>query len=173
MPEPDKRPSHLAWAYCPNCKSAIGQLDAKCPNCGYDFPPPPPPPDPDAITYQFDLRFLFYLMALTAIVCSVCRMLGQDAWLLAGPMFLTGLLIWRTRREPYAAIPGLLIAFLIGALFSSSVDALGTIVGGLMLATMIGCPLNAWLKGFPRSGCLAFLLSLLTFYLAAWLLVRH
>jgi hypothetical protein len=90
MPEPEKRPSHLAWAYCPNCKSAIGQLDAKCRNCGYDFPAPP---DPDAITYQFDLRFLFYLMGLTVIVCSVCRALGHNDRALAGPMFISGLLL--------------------------------------------------------------------------------
>lgn len=28
-------------AYCPKCNGEMGQQDAVCPHCGYDFPPEP------------------------------------------------------------------------------------------------------------------------------------
>jgi hypothetical protein len=170
MPDENHRQPNLAWAYCPRCKAAIGQLDAKCPGCGYDFPSPPSPPDPDAITYQFDIRFLFYLMVLTAAVCSACSMLGHTAWILALPMFISGILIWRTRRVHYAVFPGLSIGFLIGSALTQSNDPLSKIEGGVFVACVFGCPLNAWFKGFPKSGCLAIVLGIVSMVLARLLI---
>jgi hypothetical protein len=30
-------------AVCPKCHGEMGQTQAVCPHCGYDFPPPPEP----------------------------------------------------------------------------------------------------------------------------------
>jgi hypothetical protein len=30
-------------AVCPRCKGTMGQVEAVCPHCGYDFPPPAEP----------------------------------------------------------------------------------------------------------------------------------
>ena len=30
-------------AVCPKCNGVMGQTQAVCPHCGYDFPPPPVP----------------------------------------------------------------------------------------------------------------------------------
>ncbi len=169
MGERTEQRSHLLWAFCPKCRSAMGQTDIVCPNCGYNFPPDPPPPDVDAITYQFDIRLLFYLMVLTALIGSACRLLGRGAWLFAGPMFVSGILIWRTRKVRYAALPGLAIGFAVGELLTLSADPLDRVFGGICLATIIGCPINAWLKGFPRSGCLAIVLGIASMFITAWL----
>ena len=147
----------------------MGQTDVVCPNCGYNFPPDPPPSDVDAITYQFDIRLLFYLMALTALIGSTCRLLGRVAFL-AGPMFVSGVLIWRTRKVRYAALPGLALGFVTGAILTLSRDPLDRIEVGIYLATAIGCPINAWLRGFPKSGCLAIVLSIASVFIAAWLI---
>ena len=115
----DERAEHRGnpvWAFCPKCRSTMGQTDIVCPNCGYNFPPDPPPPDVDAVTYQFDIRLLFYLMGLTALIGSTGRLLGRAAWPFAGPMFICGVLIWRMRKVRYAALPGLAVGFAVGRL---------------------------------------------------------
>jgi hypothetical protein len=55
----------------------------------------------------------------------------------------------------YAAFPGLAIGFLVGWVLTLANDPIARIEGGIWIATAIGCPLNAWLMGFPKSGCLA------------------
>jgi hypothetical protein len=109
-------------------------------------------------------------MGLTAFVCATCRLLGNLAWPLAAPMFISGLLIWRTRKVRYAALPGLAIGFVVGATLTLSLDPLVKIGGGIWLATIIGCPLNAWIKGFPKLGCSSLVLAIASMIAAAWLL---
>jgi hypothetical protein len=144
------------WAFCPKCKGVMGQLEAVCPHCGYNFPPDPPPPDYDVLSRQFGIRFLFYLMGLTSFVGSTCSCLGRHSWILAPALFITGLLVWHARKFPYAVLPGLAIGFAIGLALNLAVDPKDKIATGVWIAT-IGCPLNAMFNGFPKSGFLALL----------------
>jgi hypothetical protein len=154
-------------AFCPVCKGTMAPLEAVCPHCGYNFPPEPTLPNSDTISSQFDIRLLFYLMGLTAFVCTVCRLLDHDSWLLVIPMYLCGFLIWRTRKVRYAALPGLTIGFVVGVALTLSRDPIVRIWGGIWIGTTIGCPINAWLKGFPRWGCLTLVLGIGSMWIAA------
>ncbi len=74
--------------------------------------------------FQFDLRFLFLLMGLTAVVCGISKWSGN--WAPAPLIVLIGALFWRTRRAEYAFFPGFglgtAIALTILISFVSEVD---------------------------------------------------
>ncbi len=142
------------WAFCPKCKGVMGQLDAACPHCGYMVPPDPLPPNYDVQSRQFGIRFLFYLMGLTAFACSTCSCL--HCWEFAPALFFTGVLIWHARKVRYAVLPGLAIGFMVGIALNLAVDPKDKIATGVWIAT-IGCPINAICKGFQKSGLIALL----------------
>ncbi len=134
----------------------MGQLHAVCPHCGYTFPPILHPPNYDVLSRQFGIRFLFYLMGLTAFVGSTCSCLGKHSWILAPALFITGLLVWHARKVRYAVLPGLAIGFMVGLALNLAIDPKDKIATGVWIAT-IGCPINAMFKGFPTSGLIALL----------------
>ena len=57
-------------AFCPKCNGAMGLKDAKCPHCGYDFPPPA----------ERSFLPLWAVVAMVALVVVV-NQLGFGLWL--------------------------------------------------------------------------------------------
>ncbi len=135
--------------HCPKCQSEIN--DGICPNCGHDVSSTETAPEEKA-KFQFGLRFLFFLITMTAVVCGISKAL--DNWFAAPLIVVNGLLFWRTRRSKYACLPG----FALGLAFGWLITLYG--MPGyenavrLGFAT-IGAGTNAQLKGYRKSGYVA------------------
>ena len=144
-------------AYCPKCNGEMGQRDAVCPHCRYSFPPLAVTPASIPFRTQFSIRFLFFLIGLTAIVFSICSCLND--WVLVPALFVTGLLIWHARKVSYAVLPGLAIGFAVGLALNLAIDPIDKLGTGVWIAT-IGCPINAICKGFATSGLVALIVGI-------------
>ena len=97
-------------AYCPKCQSETD--DRICPHCGHDVASTETAPE-GKVKFQFGLRFLFFLMTLTAIACAISKAMGIGC---PAPLIVVAaLLFWRTRRAKYACLPGLIVGFAVAA----------------------------------------------------------
>jgi hypothetical protein len=115
--------------------------------------------DPDPPRPQFSIRFLFLLLALTSFACSVCISIKE--WTVAGPIFVTGLLIYHTRNVRYAVIPGVAIGFLYGVVTNRF--PLNAICVGIYLASIFGS-INAMFRGFAPRGFLSLITIIVSMY---------
>jgi hypothetical protein len=116
---------------------------------------------------QFGIASLLFLTALCAIICGVACWLRD--WSVAPLIGIVGLLLWRTRRVPRAALPGFAIGFAVGAvLLNLSTDAAGLVFTGALCGA-VGAGINAAWKGFPGSG-LAALVAAICYWLGLGLI---
>jgi len=141
----------LRLAYCPRCKNEIN--DRICPHCGYDLQVEIA--RRGKFKLQFGLPFLFFLMGLTAVACTISKAI--ESWQPAPLIFVNGLLFWRTRRDIYACLPGLVLGFAVGLLITHATPEYA-VVFSLMFATACA-GLNAQLRGYRASGTAAFIAS--------------
>ena len=148
-------------AYCPMCNGQMGQMDLACARCGYTFPPSTPAHATASTRARFGIRFLFFLMVLTATTFSICSCLADHRWVLAPAILVTGILIWHARKVAYAVLPGLVLGFAIGIVLSGAANPIDKLGTGLWAATL-GCPINAICKGFVRSGLVALIASIVS-----------
>jgi hypothetical protein len=81
--------------------------------------------------------------------CLIALILGD--WFIAPQLAMFALLLWQTRRDIYAALPGFVIGYLIGVTLSSGIGAAAAIDCGLYGGTIIA-PINAVCRGFWRAG---------------------
>ncbi len=63
----------LRLAYCPRCENEIN--DRICPHCGYDLQVEIA--RRGKFRLQFSLRFLLFLMGLTAVACAISKVVGS------------------------------------------------------------------------------------------------
>ena len=72
-------------AFCPQCRKEMGQMDAVCPHCGYDFPTQEPEaPEPSGIAYSG-------LADIALIIGEIAATLGAIMALFYVVMLLLGL----------------------------------------------------------------------------------
>ena len=93
-------------------------------------------------------------------VCAIC--LSVNDWLLAPPLAILAALLWQTRHDPYAGIPGFSVGFVIGVVMSSGVGPAAAVDCGLYGGAM-GAPLNALCRGFWLVGAAALVAILASF----------
>lgn len=86
------------------------------------------------------------------IVVLVCYWL-QD-WFLLPHLLIVASLLWVTRRDRWATVPGLVAGFFIGVITSAGIGLADTVCAGLLIAAW-GAMLNAVLRGHWRSGIAA------------------
>ena len=99
-------------AYCPKCQSEVN--DRTCPHCGHDVLSTETAPE-GKFRFQFDLRFLFFLMTLTAVVCAISKAVGS--WWPAPLIAVAALMFWRMRqRAKRRCLIGMGIGVLCGML---------------------------------------------------------
>ena len=70
-------------AVCPKCKGAMGQTEAVCPHCGYDFPEPPKPrPVPSWVHLGFGIAAagLGILAQYNTVAWFVLELLLLASW---------------------------------------------------------------------------------------------
>jgi hypothetical protein len=139
-------------ANCPKCQSETD--DRTCPHCGHDVASTETAPQ-GKFRFQFGLRFLFFLMTLTAVVCAISKAL--DNWRPAPLMVVAALLFWRSRRAKYAFFPGFAVGLAYGLFVISRKSlpadkyAMALFLCGTLLAGV-----NAMFQGeYRRSGLVA------------------
>ena len=101
------------------------------------------------------IRRRFYAMAIVAValgICATCKSL--DDWFLAPFLAILAALLWHTRRDVYAILPGFSIGFVVAAMASCGTDSPAAIDCGFY-GGAIGRPLNAICRGFWRGGAAA------------------
>ncbi len=109
--------------------------------------------------FQFDLRFLFFLMGLTAVVCGISKWSGN--WRFAPLIIVNGLLYWQMRPTKDAG-SDLVLCFVLGMIIVLSqapftvILTEGAVYIVLTIATLLAS-INATLRGCRRSGVTAFL----------------
>ncbi len=139
-------------ANCPQCQSEID--DGVCPKCGDDLQPKAAREGKPR--FQFGLRFLFFLMCLTAFACAISKIV--EIWKPAPLIIVAGLLFWRTRRAKYAFFPGFGFGVVIGVMLLAWRCDFGVYIGAFLGAILAS--LNAIVQGdYPSSGFVALVAS--------------
>ena len=64
-------PTPARPAFCPKCNGQMGQMDAKCPHCGYDFPTT----EPGAHLLSLWAWFALIAVAIAAVALEL------DGWI--------------------------------------------------------------------------------------------
>ena len=98
-------------ANCPKCQKEMD--DRTCPHCGHDVASTETAPQRKS-KFQFDLRSVFFLMTLTAVVCAISK--SVESWLPTPLIVVAALLFWRMRRAERRCLIGIGIGFLSGML---------------------------------------------------------
>jgi hypothetical protein len=127
--------------------------DRTCPHCGHDVALTETAPQRKN-EFQFGLRFLFFLVGVTALACAVSK--AVDSWLPAPLILVAALLFWRTRRDKFACLPGFVVgAAFLWLLMPSSPDPLYPVMDSMICGTLLA-GVNAMLRGGYRlSGLVA------------------
>jgi hypothetical protein len=83
-------------AVCPKCKGTMGQTDAVCPHCGYDFPPPP---KPRPVPWWVQIIFLAAMVGVLIISDDYLILRVIVGILIAVAWASTLFWVWRVVRE--------------------------------------------------------------------------
>jgi hypothetical protein len=103
------------------------------------------------------------VVAIGSCICVACQIAND--WPLAPGLAIVAALVWHTRYDAYAALPGFAIGFVVGVVTSAGVGQPAAFGCGLFVGAL-GVPLNAICRGFWRAGAAA-----LTGILASWYVV--
>jgi hypothetical protein len=82
-------------------------------------------------------------------ICGTCAMLSD--WLLAPMLAILAGLVWCTRSDMFAVIPGFAIGFIAGVIMSAGIGPTAAIDCGFY-GGVIGSPLSALCRGHWRAG---------------------
>jgi hypothetical protein len=83
--------------------------DRTCPHCGHDVASTETAPEGKSKFHA--LRFLFFLVTMTVVVCALWKAAG---WLPIPLIVVAALLFWRTRRAKFAFRPGFVVGLAFG-----------------------------------------------------------
>ena len=140
-------------AYHHNRDEVVPTEGEECAHGGQCFQPEPP-----AVMRAERIKKLqadiFFLTVLVLCVCAACYCL-QD-WLLGPYLIIAGVLVWHTRHDRYAALPGFVIGFVLGIITSAGIGLSAEIMSGLFIGTL-SVPVNAICRGYWRVGIAAFM----------------
>ena len=117
---------------------------------------------------QYDIRFLFFLMGLTACVCSICFLLGRNNWAVAPSLFIDGLVFWISRRKLYLVLPGFVVGFVFGLVLNLASKPADVIATGLWVAAY-GVPVFLICTGHYKIGLAALVAMIVSTYTIVWL----
>ncbi len=96
--------------------------------------------------------YVVLVVGVALIICATCQSVGD--WLLAPQLAILAGLLWHTRHDVYAALPGFGIAFVAGVIMRGGIGPAAEIDCGLY-SGVIGAPINAICRGFCRGGAVA------------------
>ena len=99
-------------------------------------------------------RYRSGLAGLALLICATCYCL--DDWFLGPLLVILAALLWHTRNDLYAVLPGFGIGFFVGVLFSAGIGPAAALDCGLY-GGAFGSPINAICRGFWRGGTAALL----------------
>lgn len=103
------------------------------------------------------------LAGVAMCIGATCQSLKD--WSLAPELAILAALLWHTRDDVYAAVPGFAIGFVAGVIMSAGIGPAAEIDCGLV--RRIAAPINAICRGFRRGGAAA-----LMGILAYWVIVQ-
>ena len=121
------------------------------------------------ITTRSSFIVCFFIIVFFCVT-TICHALQN--WSLAPQLILSGVLLWHTRHDIYAVLPGFLLGFIIGIITSAGIGPASGISCGIFCGT-IGVPINVICRGFWRSGIMALFVIITYWIVVQIILLSH